>query len=139
MDKISKEKRSKNMSKIRSKNTKPELLVRSIIHQMGYRFRLHVPDLPGKPDIVLPRHRKIIFVHGCFWHQHKNCKIAHKPKSRISYWQPKLNANKKRHRKHMRTLKSLGWNCIVVWECETKNLNKMKAKLQEFLGNKRNI
>lgn len=118
VDRLTKEKRSWNMSRIRGKNTKPELIVRSMLHRMGYRFRLHREDLPGKPDIVLPKYKTVIFVHGCFWHRHKKCKYAYNPKSRKTFWQKKFNENVKRDRKRQNELKRLGWRVIVIWECQ---------------------
>jgi DNA mismatch endonuclease (patch repair protein) len=129
MDIISKEKRSWNMSRIRSKDTKPEMIVRSLLHRMGYRFRLHVKDLPGKPDIVLPKYKTVIFVHGCFWHQHKNCKYAYKPQSRINFWEEKLSSNADRDKKIHSELKTLGWNVIVIWECELSKQDSFVNKL----------
>ena len=109
------------MSRIQSKNTKPELIVRSILHRMGYRFRLHRRDLPGSPDIVLPRYRTVIFVHGCFWHRHKGCKFAYIPKSRIDFWLKKFAENVARDKNHRRQLRQLGWKVIVLWECQIKS------------------
>lgn len=121
VDSISKERRSWNMSRIRSKNTKPELIVRSLLHKRGFRFRLHVRDLPGKPDIVLPKYKTVIFVHGCFWHRHLGCGGATIPKSRTEWWIEKLDGNVKRDLKIERDLKALGWKTIVIWECELEN------------------
>ena len=113
--------RSFNMSRIKGKDTKPELVVRSVVHRLGYRFRLHRKDLPGKPDIVLPRHKKIIFVHGCFWHMH-NCKKGRvKPATRAKFWEDKRTGNKKRDRRNIRALKKLGWDVLVVWECQVRS------------------
>ena len=123
MDIISKEKRSWNMSKIRSKNTKPELVVRSFLHKKGFRFRLHSKNLPGKPDIVLPKYKTVIFVHGCFWHRHPGCKYSYKPKSRKNFWEKKFRENTGRFMLVKRKLKNLGWKVIVVWECETNKVN----------------
>jgi len=121
------------MSLIRSSNTKPELVVRKILHSLGYRFRLHKKDLPGKPDIILKRYKTVIFVHGCFWHQHKRCKRSNIPKSNTSYWKPKLERNTKRDKKHKADLKRLGWKTIVVWECELKTIEKLEKKLTKAL------
>ena len=109
------------MSRIRSKNTKPEILVRSKLHRSGYRFRLHAKNLPGKPDIVLPKYNSIIFVNGCFWHRHKGCKYAYKPKTRVKFWEGKFNQNIKRQKEVVKQLKKLGWKVFIIWECETKN------------------
>ena len=121
MDTLTKEKRSWNMSKIRSKNTKPEIAVRSKLHKAGYRFRLHVKGLPGKPDIVLPKHNTIIFINGCFWHRHKGCKYAYKPKTRVDFWNEKLNRNIKRQDEVIKELRGLEWKVLVIWECEVGN------------------
>jgi len=134
MDIISKEKRSWNMSRIRSKDTKPEKIVRSLLHRMGYRFRLHVQDLPGKPDIVLPRHKTVIFVHGCFWHRHPKCKYAYTPKSRIEFWSKKFEDNIARFRVVKKELVHIKWKVVVIWECEIeKNPDWIKDKLYKFL------
>lgn len=118
MDTLSKEHRSWNMSRIRSKHTKPELFVRSTLHSMGYRFRLHPGNIFGSPDIVLPRHKLVIFVHGCFWHRHKGCRFAYNPKSRIQFWQTKFRNNVERDKKVRRALKREGWKVLIVWECK---------------------
>ncbi|HBG05159.1 MAG TPA: very short patch repair endonuclease [Geobacter sp.] len=117
-DIISKERRSWNMSRIRAKNTKPEMVVRSALHKAGYRFRIHVPTLPGKPDIVLPKYKAVIFVNGCFWHRHLNCKHAYTPKSRQEFWQSKFQNNIARQEKVIHELHSLGWEVLLIWECE---------------------
>ena len=109
------------MSKIRSKNTKPEITVRSKLHKAGYRFRLHVKGLPGKPDIVLPKYNTIIFINGCFWHRHKGCKYAYKPKTRVDFWKKKLNRNIKRQGEVIKELRDLEWKVLVIWECEVGN------------------
>lgn len=121
MDHLSKEKRSWNMSRIRSKNTKPEILVRSRLHRAGYRFRLHVKDLPGKPDIVLPKYKSVIFVNGCFWHRHKDCKYAYKPKSKVKFWNQKFAQNIERQEEVTKQLRKLKWKVLVIWECEVNN------------------
>lgn len=130
MDIISKEKRSWNMSRIRSKDTKPEKIVRSLLHRMGYRFRLHVKDLPGKPDIVLPKYKTVIFVHGCFWHRHKGCKYAYTPKSRIEFWEKKFADNIARFKIVKNELTHLKWKVVVIWECEIKSNEKLEHKIQ---------
>ena len=124
-----------NMSRIKSKDTKPELVVRSFVHRLGCRFRLHRKDLPGKPDIVLPRHKKIIFVHGCFWHQH-NCRVGRRqPKSRREYWLPKLQGNVHRDKENRRKLKEEGWKVLIIWECQVKNKSTdwLKERIVAFL------
>lgn len=121
------------MSKIRSKDTSPERVVRSILHKKGYRFRLHRNDLPGKPDIVLPKHKKAIFVHGCFWHQHK-CKNAHLPKSNTQYWKPKFDKNRIRDKEHIKALRKSGWKVLVIWECWLKDLDKVEEKIINFMN-----
>jgi DNA mismatch endonuclease, patch repair protein len=123
MDSLSKEHRSWNMSRIRNRDTKPEKLVRSILHRKGYRFRLHRKDLPGKPDIVLPRYKKVILVHGCFWHRHKGCHYAYNPKSRQDFWQEKFKKTVRRDQMVADQLKELGWQVHVIWECETKDID----------------
>lgn len=132
MDRLSPERRSWLMSRVRGVNTKPEVAVRSILHRMGYRFRLHRRDLPGTPDIVLPRYSAAIFVHGCFWHGHV-CKRTKMPKSRKDYWIEKIETNQRRDRRARRRLRALGWNVIVVWECELKQPDRLAAKLKNAL------
>jgi DNA mismatch endonuclease (patch repair protein) len=117
-----KKQRSYNMSRIRSKNTKPEMIVRSWLHKQGYRFRLHDKSLPGKPDIVLKKYKTVIFVHGCFWHGHKNCKYYVVPKTRTEWWRDKINGNIARDRKAQRELKKLGWKIINIWGCRVNNI-----------------
>ncbi len=119
-DSLTAERRSWNMGRIRGKNTKPEMIVRSMLHRMGYRFRVHRGDLPGKPDIVLPKHRTAVFVHGCFWHRHPGCKYAYLPKTRTAFWRAKFEANEKRDTDAIKRLASLGWQVVVLWECEIK-------------------
>lgn len=128
-------KRSEVMSLIRSKNTKPERIVRSVLHRRGYRFRLHRRDLPGQPDIVLPRYRTAIFVHGCFWHSHRNCRDGRVPQSNERYWRPKLELNARRDEQTLATLEKGGWNTLVVWECEVeRNLPEVVARIEALLG-----
>ena len=115
------EQRSRNMSAIKSKNTKPEIAVRKLLHSMGYRFRLHRKDLPGSPDIVLPKYKTVIFVHGCFWHRHENCKYASTPKTRQEFWEAKFRDNINRDKLNQENLSSKGWKIIIVWECEIKD------------------
>jgi len=127
--------RSANMRAIRSKDTQPEMAVRSLIHRLGYRFRLHRKDLPGKPDIVFPSRRKVIFVHGCFWHLH-DCKGAHIPNSNRDYWEPKLRRNKARDRMNLKALAQQGWDAFEIWECELKDSRAVGVRVKRFLGRK---
>jgi len=135
MDILTPLKRSERMSLIRAKDTKPELTVRRLIHSMGFRYRLHSNNLPGKPDLVFTRQKKAIFVHGCFWHLHDYCKKARLPKSNLDYWYPKLTGNKTRDLLNQTKLESLGWKILVVWECEVNDLIKLTSKLINFLCN----
>jgi DNA mismatch endonuclease (patch repair protein) len=136
-DKISPQRRSENMRRIRSSNMEPERAVRSIIHHLGYRFRLHAKDLPGRPDVVRRKQKQAIFVHGCFWHQHKlrSCLDGRVPKSNTGYWLPKLARNVKRDKSSASALRRLGWKVLTIWECETKSPDKLSQKLQKFLAN----
>ena len=134
-DHLSKQKRSWNMSRIGSKNTHPEIAVRSLLHKMGYRFRLYGKDLPGKPDIVLPRYKTVIFVHGCFWHRHKGCKRCTTPKTNQRYWLSKLERNIIKDKINQKLLKKNGWLPIIVWECEIKNLDRLSGKINKLLKN----
>ena len=122
--------RSRNMAAIKSKNTKPEIKVRQLLHSMGYRFRLHMKDLPGNPDIVLKKYKTVIYVNGCFWHRHPNCKYASTPKTRTSFWSQKFQSNVERDNKNYLKIKNLGWKYIVVWECELKNKSDLVEKLK---------
>ncbi len=122
MDHLNKEKRSWNMSRIRSKDTAPELAVRSLLHRNGFRFRLHVKDLPGKPDIVLPKYKTVIEVRGCFWHRHPGCKIATTPSTNTEFWQKKFAQNVARDKENEEKLKQLGWNVIIIWSCELSSI-----------------
>jgi len=122
--------RSRNMAAIKSKNTKPEIEVRKLLHSMGYRFRLHMKDLPGNPDIVLKKYKTVIFVNGCFWHRHPNCKYASIPKTRPEFWSQKFKSNVERDKNNYIKIKNLGWKYIVVWECELKNRSDLVEKLK---------
>ncbi len=124
------------MAAIQSKDTKPELIVRRLVHSLGFRYRLHARDLPGKPDLVFRPRRKVIFVHGCFWHLHpdENCLDARKPKSNKSYWGPKLTRNTQRDAEHITVLRARGWRVLVIWECETKKSAHLTKRLIRFLG-----
>ena len=131
-DRISKERRSWNMSRIRSKDTSPEMRVRSMLHRQGYRYRLHDKSLPGRPDVVLKQHRTAIFVHGCYWHRHKGCKYAYNPKSRVKFWKNKFAETVKRDKQHLKQLKENGWEVFIVWECETKDMDKLKQIISKI-------
>jgi DNA mismatch endonuclease (patch repair protein) len=136
MDKISPARRSNNMRHIRSFNTKPEITVRQILFSLGYRYRLHRKDLPGKPDLVFAKRKKIIFIHGCFWHQHNltTCLDSRIPKSNKHYWNQKLKNNVQRDIRNQMTLKELGWDILIIWECEIKNDKKLIKRIQKFLN-----
>ena len=138
MDSLTREKRSWNMSRIRGKNTVPELIVRSFLHRNGIRFRIHTANLIGRPDIVLPKYRTLIFVHGCFWHRHRGCRYAYTPKTRKNFWKRKFYDNVNRFSKVRRMLTKLGWRIIVVWECEANSVNKLE-KLVNILRRKTGI
>ncbi|WP_306152783.1 very short patch repair endonuclease [Roseovarius sp. MMSF_3281] len=126
--------RSFNMSRIRAKDTKPELIVRRILHSMGYRYRLHAPKLPGRPDIVFRPLRKVIFVHGCYWHRHPGCPKTTTPKTRQDFWQAKFERNVQRDRDVMKKLTEMGWSYLVVWECETIDADLLVRRLSTFLA-----
>ncbi len=132
-DTISPKHRSWNMSRVKSKDTKPEIKIRSMFHAQGFRFRKNVKNLPGVPDIVLPKYKSIVFVHGCFWHQHKGCVKSHIPKSNVEFWTIKLGKNVVRDKKHNKELKQAGWRILTIWECEIKDLVKLERKLKKFL------
>lgn len=134
MDTFSPAERSRIMALVKSKNTTPELYVRKLIHGMGYRFRLHDKTLPGKPDLVLSRLRTVVFVHGCFWHQHSRCKRAAMPTSRIDYWKQKFARNKIRDAANRKALRKLGWRIIVVWECELRRPEHLERRLKTLLS-----
>ena len=128
MDIWSQEKRSQVMSKIRSKNTKPELLLRSLLHQAGYRFRVYRKDLPGKPDLALAKYRTVIFVHGCFWHYHDECNEGRVPDTNSKFWREKLSKTVARDKKHQKKLRDMGWKVVVVWECEIEKQTERTLK-----------
>lgn len=131
-DKLTPERRSANMARIRAKHTKPELLVRRMVHGFGCRYRLHRKDLPGKPDLVFGPRRKVIFVHGCFWHLH-SCRDGRIPASRRDYWEPKLQGNVQRDAQHLAALQAAGWQVLTIWECETKDRSALENRLRAFL------
>ena len=133
VDRLSPEARSVHMRRIRKRDTTPERQVRRMVHALGFRFRLHRGDLPGTPDLVLPRLRKAILVHGCFWHQHEGCRLARLPKSRPEYWLPKLRRNQERDIAALAELQAMGWQILVVWECETEEVAGLRQRLADFL------
>jgi DNA mismatch endonuclease (patch repair protein) len=133
MASLSPEALSRIMRSIRKTDTSPEIAVRRIIHRLGFRYRLHVRELPGTPDIVLPRMRKAVLVHGCFWHQHAGCRLAKLPKSRPEYWLPKLARNQQRDKVAETALTALGWRVLVIWECEVADPKQLRRKLRSFL------
>ena len=134
MDRLSREQRSWNMSRIRGRDTGPERVVRSLLHRMGFRFRLHRADLPGRPDIVLPKYRTVILVHGCFWHRHRGCRYAYVPKSRKDFWTRKFARNVERDKEVRQLLRKAGWKLLVVWECETADPDGLAFRLAGALG-----
>jgi DNA mismatch endonuclease (patch repair protein) len=133
IDRVSEARRSYIMSRVGSKDTAPELNVRRLLHRIGYRYRLHARDLPGRPDICFSARRKVVFVHGCFWHGHE-CRYGRLPKSRIDYWRDKIAATRARDLDRIVALAGLGWSALVVWQCETRDLEALTAKLTGFLG-----
>lgn len=132
MDTLTREQRSERMARVRCKDTKPELAIRRLVHSLGYRYRLHRSDLPGKPDLVFPGSQKVIFVHGCFWHRHRGCPNTRLPKSRLNFWEPKLESNRLRDSVNKRKLTRLGWQYLVIWECEV-NKPETVEKIVRFL------
>jgi DNA mismatch endonuclease (patch repair protein) len=134
-DTLSPEQRSERMGRVRNKDTRPELLVRRLVYSLGYRYRLHSRTLPGHPDLVFARLRRVIFVHGCFWHRHDdaNCPLARLPKSRLDFWVPKLEGNRARDEANQGKLRALGWQVLVVWECQLRDKDALASKLREFL------
>ena len=135
MDNLSIQERSIMMSKIRSNNTKPEILLRKALFAKGLRYKINDKQLQGKPDIVLSKYKTVVFVHGCFWHNHKGCKISHLPKSNIEYWENKIRTNEERDFKNQDILKQLGWNVVVVWECELKTKEKIEQVVINLIKN----
>lgn len=139
MDKLTKERRSWNMSRILAKDTKPEMMIRSILHGMGYRFRLHIKELPGNPDIVINKYRTAIFVNGCFWHRHEGCKYAYTPKSKEQFWSDKFRVNVERDRTALEDLSAIGWKVLVIWECEISDMDTLRYRLESFFKNNRGV
>ena len=133
-DVVTPEQRSRNMSKIKGENTKPEMIVRSACHELGLRYRLHRKDLPGTPDLVFPKYRLCLFVHGCFWHRHPGCKYAYTPKSRLDFWLPKLAKNVERDINAQRALEVSGWRVSIIWECQTKNTDTLRTEIQKMIN-----
>ena len=133
MDRFDASQRSRIMSKVRGKDTGPELIVRSLSHKLGFRYSLNKKGLPGSPDLVFTSRRKVIFVHGCFWHQHPRCARSNPPSSRTGYWLPKLEANRQRDRRNVRSLRKLGWKVLTIWECQLKNRERVCSLLRTFL------
>ena len=133
MDVFDAKKRSSIMRLVKGKDTKPEMIVRRLLHGEGFRYRLHRADLPGKPDLIFPARHKVVFVHGCFWHQHPGCRHADRPSSNTDYWRAKLDRNIARDERTLAALKSEGWQAFIVWECETRNRVKLLQELKEFL------
>ena len=135
VDHVDQAKRSLIMAAVHSKDTGPEKVVRGIVHRLGYRYQLHVKTLPGRPDLVVPARRKVIFVHGCFWHRHRKCRYATSPKSRRKFWKAKFAANVARDCRNERQLKRMGWALLTVWQCELKKKERLTRRLDEFLSN----
>lgn len=127
------EKRSKIMRNIKSKDTRPEMAVRRLIYSMGYRYRLYGKGLPGKPDLVFRKKQRVLFIHGCFWHQHEGCKKSHIPRSNLDYWLPKLEKTKIRDKEHLQNLENDGWQVLVIWECQLKDIEGLEHRIRAFL------
>ncbi len=136
MDHVTPHKRSKIMAAVRSKDTKPEMMIRRLVYSMGYRYKLHSDALPGKPDLVFSSKKKVVFVHGCFWHGHNGCNKAQLPKSRTDFWQDKIENNVRRDKRVKRALNRKGWRYLIIWQCQINNLEKVKAKIYTFLNNR---
>lgn len=132
-DHLTTDERSRNMARVKGRDTKPELIVRRLLHRIGYRFRLHRKDLPGKPDIVLPRHKKAIFVHGCFWHGHPGCRRATHPADNAEFWAAKLDRNVARDAETLRCMGESGWNVLVIWECQTRDTVALEGRIKHFM------
>jgi len=141
MDTLTAEQRSERMGRIHGRNTAPEVVVRRLVSSLGYRYRLHVGRLPGKPDLVFARRRKVIFVHGCFWHRHRHsrCRLARLPKSRLEFWLPKLEGNSARDKRNLTALRRAGWRTLIVWECQLRNVAGLSRRVQRFLESHENV
>lgn len=133
MDTISPEERSRVMSRVKSRDTRPEMIVRRLLHGMGYRYRLHVAGLPGRPDLVFRSRKKVIFVHGCFWHRHANCRLTTTPSQNREFWLRKFEENVRRDQRNIERLRELGWHVSIVWQCETKNSDELARRLRNEL------
>ena len=133
VDILTREQRSRNMSRIRGRDTKPELVVRRTAHKLGFRFRLYRKDLPGTPDLIFPKHRLAVFVHGCYWHRHNGCRFAYSPKSRVEFWTKKFEQNVERDSRNQTALRDLGWRVLVIWECETRDYWIIEERLRACL------
>jgi DNA mismatch endonuclease (patch repair protein) len=133
VDSLSPEERSERMARVRAKDTRPELFVRRLVFSLGYRYRLHARDLPGHPDLVFRKLRKVIFIHGCFWHRHGACALARLPKSRLEFWVPKLEGNKRRDQRNKRALAKQGWKVLTIWECQLKSTGRLETRIRRFL------
>ncbi|SDK03688.1 very short patch repair endonuclease [Billgrantia gudaonensis] len=137
VDSVDRETRSRIMGRVRNKDTRPEMTVRRLVHGAGYRYRLHGKKLPGKPDLVFKSRRKVIFVHGCFWHRHEGCTLARLPKSRLDFWLPKLEANRERDKRNEEHLREMGWDVLIIWECELKDQEALLSRVSAFLDQSR--
>jgi len=133
VDNLSRAERSEIMARVRSTDTRPEMLVRKLVYALGYRYRLHARELPGRPDIVFRKRAKVIFIHGCFWHRHTRCALARLPKSRLDFWLPKLEGNKRRDDRNRRELQRMGWKVLTVWECQLNRPARMADRIRRFL------
>lgn len=133
MDSLSPAERSEVMARVRSKNSRPEMFVRKLVFALGCRYRLHAKDLPGHPDLVFRRARKVVFVHGCFWHRHANCALARLPKSRLDFWVPKLEGNKARDKRNRRALSKERWKVLTIWECQLGKPDRLQLRIKRFL------
>ena len=137
MDTLTPQERSERMARVKGRDTKPEMKVRRLVHGLGYRYRLRSKDIPGRPDLVFRSRRKVIFVHGCFWHRHERCKLARLPKSRLDFWKTKLEGNRRRDKKQQAALRKRGWDVMIVWECELRDLDDLAKRVRGFLDDKR--
>lgn len=137
-DKFTPEKRSNIMSRVKGRDTGPEKVIRSILHAMGYRFRLHEKRLPGKPDIVLPRHQRVVLVHGCFWHGHQGCNRSKRPKSNVDFWNRKIDGNIRRDVENQEKLRTAGWKILTVWQCQIRDRERLQNRLRDFMEDDRN-